>query len=225
VTDLSTNSLADYRLRTVGHIFQSLNLIPFLSVAENIAFPLITLGVPSQERNARVDGLLAAMDLVARRRHRPHELSGGEQQRVAIAAALANDPPLLLADEPTGELDTETSRQIVEYLLRVNKENKKTILLVTHDPVVARVGDQILRIQDGQIAGIYQPESVVGHEQQEVLVQYLRQRIAHIEDGLARLDRAMKKRTIDGESYAASRRRLRTAQHVLRDELHRIGES
>ena len=224
VTALPPSRLAEYRLKRVGHIFQSLNLIPFLSAEENVALPMIEAGVPPSERRRRVEELLHAFGLEDRRKHRPSEMSGGEQQRVAIACALANDPPLLLADEPTGELDTETSRQVVEYLVRVNKEQGKTIILVTHDPAVARAGDRIQRITDGRITGEFEPASLKeGGRHQEIVASYLRQRLEDIQTQLNQLDRKMKRRSIAGEEYARRRRHLRTASQILKEELHRLG--
>jgi len=118
-----------------------------LTAAENVELSMIALGVSRKKRNERVKELLEIVGLTDRAHHKPEELSGGEQQRVAMAAALANDAPVLLADEPTGELDTVNSKIIVEYLVKVNKELGKTIIMVTHDPSVARVADRILRIE------------------------------------------------------------------------------
>ena len=135
----------------VGHVFQTLNLIPTLTAAENIELPMIALGVSRGTRNKRVQELLEIVSLTDRVNHKPEELSGGEQQRVAIAAALANDAPVLLADEPTGELDTVNAKMIVDYLVKVNRELGKTTVMVTHDPSIARAADRILRIEDGVI--------------------------------------------------------------------------
>ena len=135
----------------VGHVFQTLNLIPTLTAAENIELPMIALGVSRGTRNKRVQELLEIVSLTDRANHKPEELSGGEQQRVAIAAALANDAPVLLADESTGELDTVNAKMIVDYLVKVNRELGKTTVMVTHDPSIARAADRILRIEDGVI--------------------------------------------------------------------------
>ncbi|MGC9346176.1 MAG: ABC transporter ATP-binding protein, partial [Candidatus Bathyarchaeales archaeon] len=151
VTALSTTQLVEYRRKTVGHIFQTLNLIPTLTAAENIELPMIAFGVPRKRRKERVTELLEIVGLMDRAPHKPDELSGGEQQRVAMATALANDAPVILADEPTGELDTVNAKMVVDYLVKVNKELGKTIIMVTHDPSVARAADRILRIEDGII--------------------------------------------------------------------------
>ena len=151
LTFLSRKQLVMYRRNVVGHIFQTLNLIPTLSAAENVSLPMIIAQVPRSERRERVDELLEVVQLSDRAHHKPDELSGGEQQRVAIAAALANDPPVVLADEPTGELDSETSRTIVNFLVQINQKYNKTIIMVTHNPIVAAATQRIFRIEDGEI--------------------------------------------------------------------------
>ncbi|MGD2201172.1 MAG: ABC transporter ATP-binding protein, partial [Candidatus Bathyarchaeota archaeon] len=151
ITRLSRKDLVEYRRSKVGHVFQTMNLIPTLTAAENIELPMVALGMPKGDRGEKVKELIDIVGLGERMGHKPGELSGGEQQRVALAAALANDPPLVLADEPTGELDTANARIVVEYLRKVNQDMGKTVLMVTHDPTVSRVADRILRIQDGLI--------------------------------------------------------------------------
>ena len=162
------------------------------------------------------------MGLGERMGHKPGELSGGEQQRVALAAALANDPPLVLADEPTGELDTANARVVVEYLSRVNREMGKTILMVTHDPAVSRVADRILRIQDGVIVRDVAP---VG-EEVEVPTSYadmLRRRIAEIDAQLEALEVEFKEGTMTGDIYVERQTGLKRTRAVLDEELHRLG--
>jgi len=131
VAALSTSQLIDYRRRTVGHIFQTLNLIPTMTASENIELPMIAMGTSRSQRNERTKELLEVVGLTARASHKPDELSGGEQQRVAIAAALANDAPVILADEPTGELDTVNAKVVVDYLAKVSRDLGKTIVMVT----------------------------------------------------------------------------------------------
>ena len=134
VTALSTSQLVDYRRKTVGYIFQTLNLIPSLTAAENVELPMIAMGAGRSKRKERVTELLEIVGLTQRADHKPDELSGGEQQRVTMAAALANDAPVILADEPTGELDTTNVKIVVDYLVKISRELGKTILMVTHDP-------------------------------------------------------------------------------------------
>jgi putative ABC transport system ATP-binding protein len=145
---------ADYRASVVGFVFQFHNLIPTLTASENVQLPMLGRGLARGERVTRARGLLDEVGLSERRSDYPATLSGGERQRVALARALANEPRLLLADEPTGALDTATGGQIVELLLRVRAERGTTILLVTNDPEVARAADRTLRIRDGRIVEI-----------------------------------------------------------------------
>jgi putative ABC transport system ATP-binding protein len=145
---------ADYRASVVGFVFQFHNLIPTLTASENVQLPMLGRGLARGERVTRARGLLDEVGLSERRSAYPATLSGGERQRVALARALANEPRLLLADEPTGALDTATGGQIVELLQRVRAERGTTILLVTNDPEVARAADRTLRIRDGRIVEI-----------------------------------------------------------------------
>ena len=142
--------LTEYRRNRVGFIFQFFNLLPMLTALENVMLPMQLRGVPREERRRRAERLLKMLGMEHRADHYPDELSGGEQQRVAIAAALANDPPLILADEPTGELDTETGMRIIE-LLRGLREKGKTVIIATHDLRITEVADRVLRIEDGKI--------------------------------------------------------------------------
>ena len=147
MTSLSVPQLVEYRRRIVGYVFQTLNLVPTLSAAENVDLAMIAMGKSRSERKMRVAELLDVVGLTPRAEYKPDELSGGEQQRIALASALANDPELILADEPTGELDTMNAKIVVDYLSKINKELGKTILLVTHDPSVARASNRILRME------------------------------------------------------------------------------
>ena len=150
VSRMNDNELSDIRLKYLGFIFQSFNLIPQLSVEENIALPLYYLGWSTQKRLARARELGEMVGLKARMNHKPSELSGGQQQRVAIARALSNDPVFLLADEPTGNLDTATSIEIIELLKQLNREGK-TIIMVTHEPDIAQHAKSQLYMRDGKI--------------------------------------------------------------------------
>ena len=145
--------LASFRCHTVGFVFQSYNLVSTLSVAENIAFPMEWARKPEDHIEKRVEELLEVVGLKHRTEHFPFQLSGGEQQRVAFARALANDPPLLLVDEPTGNLDTKTSLKIVE-ILRKLKEEGKTIIVATHDERIIGLADQKLYLEDGKLASM-----------------------------------------------------------------------
>ncbi|HMF31104.1 MAG TPA: ABC transporter ATP-binding protein [Candidatus Lokiarchaeia archaeon] len=152
ITKKTPHELEDFRRKNVGFIFQFMNLVPILNAEENIALPMKIAGRSRKDIDARVTQLLELVNLQKRKDHRPEEMSGGEQQRVAVAAALANDPPLLLCDEPTGELDTENKREVMKILRTLITENcNKIILIVTHDPEVQEIADIVLHIRDGLI--------------------------------------------------------------------------
>ena len=225
VTFLDRKQLVMYRRRVVGHIFQTLNLVPTLSAAENVALPMIVNQVPRSERRERVDELLSIVQLSDRAKHKPDELSGGEQQRVAIAAALANDPPIVLADEPTGELDSETSQIIVDFLVQINQKYKKTIILVTHNPLVAAASERILRIDDGVIKASYTPAELEADAEGRTVsyVDQMRQRIKKLKSELTDLDKKFKKGDVTGDEYVEERLRLKAAIRGLEDEVHRHG--
>jgi putative ABC transport system ATP-binding protein len=142
-------TLTAHRRRRVGFVFQSFHLLPRLTAEENVAIPLMFSGVPEGERREQARELLARVGLTARLDHRPAQLSGGEQQRVAIARALVGQPALLLADEPTGNLDTGTGGEIMALLRTLNRAHGLTVLVVTHDPEVAAFAGRILRLRDG----------------------------------------------------------------------------
>ncbi|MGB9630779.1 MAG: ABC transporter ATP-binding protein [Candidatus Methanodesulfokora sp.] len=150
ISSLSDREATEMRRRTIGFVFQTYNLIPWLTAAENVEIAMAIAGYPQSVRKERVKELLESVGLEHRMKHKPLELSGGEQQRVAIARALANDPAVILADEPTGNLSTEQGEEIVE-LLRSLKEKGKTIVMVTHNPAMAEKADRIVRIRDGVI--------------------------------------------------------------------------
>jgi putative ABC transport system ATP-binding protein len=223
VTALRPSQLVEYRRRTVGHVFQTLNLINTLTAAENVELPMIALGVSRGKRNERVKELLDIVGLTDRATHKPEELSGGEQQRVAIAAALANDAPVLLADEPTGELDTVNAKIVVDYLVKVNRELGKTIIMVTHDPSVARATNRILRIEDGVIKMSLAPTEVIAEEKAVSYIDQLRGRVREIDVQLKQLDEDFKKDKISGDEYAQKRQSLKQIRESLKEELHRMG--
>jgi putative ABC transport system ATP-binding protein len=142
---------AQYRLKNVGFVFQAYNLLKDLTAEDNIAVPLILQGEHEALIQSRVEDVLQLLGLFQWRRHRPVELSGGQQQRVAIGRAIIANPPILLADEPTGNLDYNTSKDIVDVFVRMRDEREQSILLVTHDPVVATSADRVLFFHDGEI--------------------------------------------------------------------------
>jgi putative ABC transport system ATP-binding protein len=152
ISRMDKDELARYRRHDVGMIFQSFNLIPSFSAVENVSFPLLFAGVGKRERQERASMFLGRVGLSRREAHRPSELSGGEQQRVAIARALVNSPKILLADEPTGNLDSQTSREIVGLLAKINREQGLTVIMVSHEEVLLREHcDGIVRLFDGEV--------------------------------------------------------------------------
>jgi putative ABC transport system ATP-binding protein len=151
IARLNESQLAVFRLEKIGFIFQFYNLFPMLSAFENIEFPLILAKKSKIEREARVWSLLEAVGMKDRADHRPDELSGGEQQRIGIARALANNPALVLADEPTGDLDSENATAFMKLVRQLNKTYTKTFLIVTHDPIVSKECDKIHMIRDGEL--------------------------------------------------------------------------
>ncbi len=151
LAQLSENGLATLRGRKVGFVFQTFNLVPNLSAQKNVELPMIFLGLPRRKRAARASELLTKVGLADRIHHKPNELSGGECQRVAIARALANDPEIILADEPTGNLDTETGAAVLDLLKRLSAEDGKTVVIVTHDPEAARIANRVVRMRDGRV--------------------------------------------------------------------------
>ncbi|MBU4284528.1 MAG: ABC transporter ATP-binding protein [Nanoarchaeota archaeon] len=151
IAHLPESTLAQIRGRKIGFIFQTFNLIPTLSAKENIILPMIFQGIPADKREKRAEKLLRLVQLEDRMNHRPTELSGGEQQRVAIARSLSNDPDVILADEPTGNLDSKTGRVVMGFLKDLNKKEGKTIIMVTHDASLAKHADRIAYLKDGVI--------------------------------------------------------------------------
>jgi putative ABC transport system ATP-binding protein len=151
VSAMSEDELVDVRRRSVAFIFQSFGLVPILSAAENVEIPLRLVKAEARGRDTRVRELLELVGLGGRAKHRPHELSGGEQQRVAIARALANRPRILLADEPTGQLDSETGHVIMMLLRDVVRTEGVTAVVATHDPVMLDVADRVVELRDGEL--------------------------------------------------------------------------
>src|SRR3989344_8390420 len=149
IANLSESNLAQIRGKKIGFIFQQFNLIPSLSAVENVMLPLIFQGVSAKEREEKAREALTLVGLGDRMEHRPTELSGGQQQRVAIARALAGEPEMILADEPTGNLDSKTGENVLEFLLKLHKEEGKTIVMVTHDPDIAKAADRVEFLKDG----------------------------------------------------------------------------
>jgi putative ABC transport system ATP-binding protein len=151
LTDMRERERTELRRRRIGFIFQAFGLVPILTAAENVEIPMRLVRLPVEEREARVAMLLQLVGLGERAQHRPHELSGGEQQRVAIARALANAPELLIADEPTGQLDSQTGRTIMTLLRSIVRTEGVTAIVATHDPLLLDLADRIIQLSDGQL--------------------------------------------------------------------------
>ncbi|MFW9967340.1 MAG: ABC transporter ATP-binding protein [Candidatus Thorarchaeota archaeon] len=222
ISAASSAQLGYLRQRTVGHIFQTLNLIPTLTAYENVELSMLAISAPKAARKERVEDLLQTVGLGLRMNHKPDELSGGEKQRVAIAAALANDPPILIADEPTGDLDTETGAKIVEFLLSVNKDMGKTVLIVTHDPQIARQTDRIYRIMDGKIISVQTP-SESKEATVELRIQMYRDRLNETNREITQLQQVYEEKRVTPGTFAERWTNLQLTKEFLERELNRMG--
>jgi len=161
IASLSENQLSQLRGKTIGFVFQEFNLLPNLDVLENITLPMVFQGVGLEERKVKAEKLASFLGLKERILHQPAELSGGERQRVAIARAFANDPEVVIADEPTGNLDSVTGKKVMEILTDFHKKEGKTVVVVTHDPNIASYSEKIINIKDGQITVNHQQAATV----------------------------------------------------------------
>lgn len=160
ISSLEESDLAQIRGKNIGFIFQQFNLIPTLTVKENVMLPMTLQGDPLEEREKRTEEILKKLDIAERSEHFPNQISGGQQQRVAIARALANDPEVILADEPTGNLDTKTGEKVMDILKKLNKEGK-TIVMVTHSPELAKeYADIVYWLKDGKIQKITKRKNI-----------------------------------------------------------------
>lgn len=152
LAQLNESQLADWRNQTVGFVFQSFNLVPVLSAFENVELPLLLTRLPAASRKRQVQAALELVGLGDRMRHLPRQLSGGQEQRVAIARALVTDPDLIVADEPTGNLDSSSAQEVLGILRSLSQEAKKTVIMVTHDPKAAQFGSRTVHLEKGELA-------------------------------------------------------------------------
>lgn len=153
IAALDENELAAYRMRDIGFIFQAFHLIPTMTALENVMFPMLFAQTAPEQRKTRAADLLERVGLGERLHHKPTELSGGQQQRVAVARALANDPPLILADEPTGNLDSHSGAEIMGLLAHLHREEGRTVIIVSHDPTVTNYTTRAIHLKDGHLNG------------------------------------------------------------------------
>lgn len=160
ITGMNENDLADWRARHIGLVFQFYNLIPVLTAYENVELPLLLTDLPKKDRQSHVEAALEAVGLAERMKHYPRQLSGGQEQRVAIARAIVTDPTIVVADEPTGDLDAKSAEEILTLLAQLNQRFKKTILMVTHDSRAERFVEAVFRMDKGLFVGA--ENSVVG---------------------------------------------------------------
>ncbi len=225
ITKYTEEQRIEYRRRKVGFVFQFFNLIPYLTALENVEFPMIVIGIPREQRKKRAIELLKLVGLEHKKDNKPNELSGGEQQRVSIAVALANDPPLILADEPTGELDFETSRQIVKLFRDLHKELNKTIIMVTHDFSLAMYADRISILRDGKVIETLSPAekdlASILYVPKENIWESLEARKKALEDEIRRLENDFKNGhiTLDQlvERYLRIKRELDSIESKLNE--------
>ncbi len=227
VSELDEARLEKYRLTTVGYMFQAFNLVPVLTALENIELPMIALGLPRHMRITRAKWLLEQVGLAEYAVHRPTELSGGQQQRVAIGVALANDPPLVLADEPTAELDSENAMRIIRLLVELSKRYGKTLIVSTHDPRIAIRTDRIFRIEDGVIKGVYRPIEISEAKEATTptgVIEVIKAKLAEVEKDIEDLLAAAAARKMSYEEFDARYQRLRELRRALRDLLASFGQ-
>ena len=230
LSKLGENELIKFRREKIGFVFQFFNLIPYLTAYENVEFPLIVLNKPREERKKIVDSLLEMVGLKDRSHHKPHQLSGGEQQRVAIAMALAHDPKILIADEPTGELDTENTVKIGEILEEINIERGTTIVVATHDYLFASYGKRIIRLRDGKIVSdmlvpVAGAKALGVGGNKEVILTELIKRKNKILSELERLKKLFKMDKIDDEYFMENYSKLKKDLEKVEREIesHMIG--
>lgn len=223
LTEAGEHELEKHRLFTMGFVFQTFNLIPMLNAVENVELPMILAGTPRKERDRRAKMLLEIVGLGEKLHNKPNELSVGEQQRVAIAAALANDPPVVLADEPTGELDTRNAILVTDLLVGLSRKYKKTVIIATHDPRVAVKAKRILRIEDGAIAGEYTPLELQQPGTHGGLSQLIRVRLESMEEEYASLEKRMRGGQLSVSEFTLRYNKVKGLENALKELLAQMG--
>lgn len=223
LTEAGERELEKHRLFTVGFVFQAFNLIPMLNAAENVELPMILAGRPGKEREQRAKMLLETVGLSEKLHHKPGELSIGEQQRVAIAAALANNPPVILADEPTGDLDTKNAILVTDLIVGLSQKYKKTVIISTHDPRVAVRTQRILRIEDGVIAGEYTPLELQQPGTHASLSQLIRVRLESMVQEYTSLENSLKNGKLSVDEFNKRYNKVKDLERALKTLLTQIG--
>lgn len=223
LTDANEHELEKHRLLTIGFVFQTFNLIPMLNAIENVKLPMILAGTSAKERERRAKMLLETVGLSEKLYNKPNELSQGEQQRVAIAAALANDPPLILADEPTGELDTRNAIIITDLLAELSQKYGKTVIIATHDPRVAVRTKRILRIEDGVIVGEYTPLELQKPDSHSSLSQLIRVRLESMSEEYASLENKLRSGQLSVSEFNLRYNKVKNLESALKELLAQIG--
>ena len=218
LTRLGEGELNNLRLHRIGVVFQFLNLISRLTARENIELPMLVAGKSRDYIRRRVEELAGKLGIEDKLDKMVEDLSGGEQQRVAIAAALANDPELLLADEPTAELDSENIRRVLS-LFKELTESGKTVIVNTHDPRVAREGDRVFLLEDGMLQGIYRPRELTSDiESSKSISEYISRRLEELREEMERLVEEFRNGSIGPEDFIKRYNRIKTLEEVFRDE-------
>lgn len=223
LAEAGEHELEKHRLLTVGFVFQTFNLIPMLNAIENVKLPMILAGVSAKERERRAKVLLESIVLGEKLYNKPNELSIGEQQRVAIAAALANDPPIVLADEPTGELDTRNAILVTDLLIGLSQKYNKTVIIATHDPRVAVRAKRILRIEDGAIAGEYTPLELQEPGTHVSLSQLIRVRLESMSEEYASLENKLRSGQLSVSEFNLRYNKVKNLESALKELLAQIG--
>lgn len=223
LTEAGEHELEKHRLLTVGFVFQTFNLIPMLNAVENVKLPMILAGVSGKERERRAKMLLETVGLGEKLYNKPNELSMGEQQRVAIAAALANDPPVVLADEPTGELDTRNAILVTDLIVGLSQKYNKTVIIATHDPRVAVRTERILRIEDGAIAGEYAPLELQQPGTHAGLSQLIRVRLGSMAEEYASLEKRLRSGQLSVSEFNLRYNKVKDLERALKELLAQMG--